>query len=265
MFKLSTAKEKQVKVIMAGMTNQELQKEIADLEYTKQVSLAQGLDTSDMDYYIQLRKDSITVGDTIIWHEVKDHGRSLVTTNALLLHSSDFRRKIGSDLEATANRVTQVLSNGGIASTIVGGYALQEHHYHRNTLDIDLLVPSINMAWDQLSIRGFKPTGSKAILYDRSNGVEINLLEAHGQATSTSPLRLPGVTHAPTSLPFIMPLSELIEMKLNVYVGNPLKYAKHGADIAELIQIHDLSFEAFHSLNAKIQNSWEQFWSAVQD
>lgn len=34
MFKLSTAKEKQVKVIMAGMTNQELQKEIADLEYT---------------------------------------------------------------------------------------------------------------------------------------------------------------------------------------------------------------------------------------
>lgn len=43
MFKLSTAKEKQAKVIMAGMTNQELQKEIADLEYTKQVSLAQGL------------------------------------------------------------------------------------------------------------------------------------------------------------------------------------------------------------------------------
>ena len=183
----------------------------------------------------------------------------------LSLTAKLFRQKIGSDLENTAEKVVKTLSAGRIPSTVIGGYALQEHGYHRNTIDIDLLVPSVEDAWGQLSIRGFRPTGSKSILYDRDNGVEINLLEQGGQATVNSPLPLPRVTHEPTEKPYIIPMDELIEMKLNVYVGNTLKYAKHGADVAELIRIHDLPEDFLHSQNQEIQDAWSAFWGAVQD
>lgn len=180
------------------------------------------------------------------------------------LTSRLFRQKVGaSDLERTAQKAVQTLASGGIPSTVVGGYALQEHGYHRNTLDVDLLVPSIDDAWDRLSIRGFKPSGSKAILYDRETGVEINLLQSGQPATNASPLPLPQVSHEATDTPFIMPLDELIEMKLNVYVANTQKYGKHGADVVELIKLHKSPADSFHSTNSKIQDSWTSLWNAI--
>lgn len=182
----------------------------------------------------------------------------------LKLTAKLFRQKVGSsELEQTAQKVVQTLAAGQIPSTIIGGFALQEHGYHRNTIDIDLLVPSVEEAWSHLSIRGFRPSGAKSILYDRTNGVEINLLESGKPATNNSPLPLPEVGHGVTERPYIMPLSDLIEMKLNVYVANPLKYGKHGADVAELIKIHQMGQGDFNSGIHKIQQAWDDLWTAV--
>ena len=169
-----------------------------------------------------------------------------------------FRKKIGSDLDQTAKKLTETLTQGDIPCLIVGGYALQEHGYHRNTVDIDVVVPSLELANHYLSIRGFRPTGSKAILYDRATGIEVNLLPAGGQATTNSPLPIPQVTQVGSMR--VIPLNDLIEMKLNVFVGSPTKYLKHKVDVMELIKANNLSEASFSSSNQIIQKCWQQTW-----
>lgn len=167
-----------------------------------------------------------------------------------------FRKKVGSgDLDATAKKLTTTLATGGISSVIVGGYALQEHGYHRNTIDVDVIVPSIPDACEYLSIRGFKPTGSKAILYDRENGVEVNLLPAGGQATRNSPLSIPTPPASPKPMT-VMDIAGLIEMKLNVFLGNQTAYLKRKVDVMESIKANKLKENFFHSSNQNIQECW---------
>lgn len=170
-----------------------------------------------------------------------------------------FRGKVASELDTTAKKLTSVLTDGGIPSLIIGGYALQEHGYVRNTLDVDVLVSSIDAAWQYLSIRGFKPSGSKTILYDRDTGIEVNLLPAGGQATRNSPLPLPSLPEVARPMQ-VIDLNGLIEMKLNVYLGNTSAYLKHKVDVMELIKYNDLSKESFKSSNSAIQNCWNQSW-----
>ena len=128
---------------------------------------------------------------------------------------------------------------------------------------MDLIVPDLRAASDYLSTLGFQASDSPAILYDRENGVEVNLLAAGAPATNASPLPIPDVDHPATASPTVLPLRDLIEMKLNVYVGNPDRYIKHKSDVMELIARNHLPESFYHSSISSLQAAWVHSWQAM--
>lgn len=173
------------------------------------------------------------------------------------LKAERHRKLLGnSDLTKTADKVISTLQKGGIQGMIIGGYAVQHHGYPRTTTDIDIVVNNIEEASDYLSIRGFKVAqGTNAILYDRSNGVEINLLE------TGKPL-VKGTLPPPTPNGKIVELEHLISNKLSSYSGSPAVRLKDIGDVSELIQRNALPRALI--VDPSVAQLYVQLWDQIQ-
>lgn len=179
-----------------------------------------------------------------------------------LIHKTKLLREATNttQLEDTAGRLAELLSKDNIPHFIIGGYAVQEYGYARTTIDIDMIVPNRKLVMDYLSIHGFKEVrGNKMKLIDRSNNVEVDVLEGGERLNKNSQIPLP-IPNQVNDEPNILDLNRLIELKLDAYrtSGNRLQ---DGADVGKLIQLHNLPFNLYKKLDSSIQTVYIDIWN----
>src|SRR5450432_1427909 len=119
------------------------------------------------------------------------------------------RESSGSNIEATLRKAVKVLALFRIPHYVCGGFAVQEHGYPRFTVDVDIIVPDVQLAHDKLCMNGFKENpGSKMTVTDRETKVEVDLLPG-GSKLDPGPLTFPVPTHV-SGEPQILTLQSLI-------------------------------------------------------
>src|ERR1700747_590950 len=104
------------------------------------------------------------------------------------------RESSGSNIEKTLLKAVKVLALFRIPHYVAGGFAVQEHGYPRFTVDVDIIVPDVELAREKLCMNGFKENdGSKMTVTDRETRVEVDLFP--GGKLDPGPLTFPVPTH----------------------------------------------------------------------
>jgi len=195
---------------------------------------------------------------------------------ALLLNDNSWRRKsvrfvqeaLGcTPLLATAAKVARALADAGIPHVFVGGLAVQQHGYVRNTLDVDVVVSDVDAACDRLAANGFTenpgPGGFrwphiKVVMTDKANGVDVDVMPA-GARVGNGGLPLPKPERAETT-PQYVDAATLVSLKLSSCLADPVNRAKDQADVIELIKARlpqDLP------VDGSVKTEYARLWSAL--
>jgi hypothetical protein len=124
------------------------------------------------------------------------------------------RQSSGSKEEAL-NKVVRILGTAGIGSLVVGGIAVQEHGFVRNTKDIDLSVSDFIKARRVLAQNGYR-MGNGIVVFDPEYNEEIDLLQA-GQTVAANRVPMPQPTSVNTS-PEFCDLATLINLKIGSFL-----------------------------------------------
>ena len=99
------------------------------------------------------------------------------------------------DIEKTLLKALKVLKLFNIPHYVCEGFAVQEHGYPRFTVDVDIIVPDVQLARQRLSTNGFKEnSGSGMTVTDRETKVEIDVLPGGGRV-GPGPLTFPMPTY----------------------------------------------------------------------
>jgi hypothetical protein len=166
------------------------------------------------------------------------------------------------DIEKTMRSAVAILADAGIPSLVVGGYAVQENGYPRFTIDVDLVVPSVQEAKDKLSISGFRANpGSSMTVTDRASKVEVDLLPGGG-SVGRGPLKLPMPTQV-SKRPIIASLQQIIEIKLSSYLGNPNTRQKDVADVVELMKANNCPRDFL--LAEEVREEYQRLWDGLHE
>ena len=164
-------------------------------------------------------------------------------------------------LSGTMRKAVRVLAKAGIASLVVGGYAVQERGYARFTSDVDLVVPDVTAAREVLALHGFRENpGSSMTVTNRASKVEVDLLPGGG-SVGPGPLKLPLPVEV-SAEPVIADLRTLIEIKLSSYLGSPLSRLRDLADVVELIKRNELA-EDF-PLTEEVRTAYVETWLGLE-
>src|SRR6266478_2214544 len=118
---------------------------------------------------------------------------------------ADFLRESSgsTNIEKTLIKAVRVLALFQIPHFVCGGFAVQEYGYPRFTVDVDIIVPDVQLAREKLCMNGFKENpGSKMTVTDRETKVEVDLLPG-GSKLDPGPLVLPMLTHV-SNIPQIL-------------------------------------------------------------
>ncbi len=165
----------------------------------------------------------------------------------------------------TLRSAVEVLAHWEIPHLVVGGIAVQEHGYYRVTLDVDLVVPDVLEAVEFLTADLSGPfdrvKDCPTRVRDRRNGVFVDLLPA-GEVLKTGcrvPFPQPGKV---SDLPVLVPLGELVSLKLDSWSGSPLRRIKDKADVVELIKALDLPRDL--PVRPAVRPLYEQTWDGLQ-
>src|SRR5947207_11325256 len=95
------------------------------------------------------------------------------------------------NIEKTLLKALKVLALFDIPHYVCGGFAVQEHGYARFTVDVDIIVPDVELAREKLAMNGFRENpGSRMTVTDRVTKVEVDLLPGGGKV-DPGPLTLP--------------------------------------------------------------------------
>jgi len=164
------------------------------------------------------------------------------------------------NIERTLVKVVKVLKLFDIPHWVCGGFAVQEHGYPRFTVDVDIIVPDVEIAREKLSLNGFRANaGSKLTVTDRETKVEVDLLPG-GKKVDSGPLLLPMPTRV-SDTPQILSLEQLISSKLSTYIGRGVERAQDYADVVKLIQANELSRE--FGIDAKVKGKYQSIWDEL--
>lgn len=175
---------------------------------------------------------------------------------------ADFLRESSgsTNIEKTLLKALKVLKLFNIPHYVCGGFAVQEHGYPRFTVDVDIIVPDVELARERLSMNGFKASpGSKMTVIDRETKVEVDLLPG-GKKVDPGPLTLPIPTHV-SEKPQILTLEKLISSKLSTYMGRGVDRAQDYADVVKLIQANDLPRE--YGVDPKVRDEYHKIWDGL--
>jgi len=73
------------------------------------------------------------------------------------------------NIQATLLKALKVLKLFGIPHYVCGGFAVQEHGYARFTVDVDIIVPDVDLARGKLALNGFRanPGNSRRLPTER--------------------------------------------------------------------------------------------------
>ncbi len=170
-----------------------------------------------------------------------------------------------SGLELTARSAAAVLAHFEIPHLLVGGLAVQEHGYHRVTLDVDLVVPDVIEAVGFLTADLAGPfvrvTGCEDRVQDRRNGVFVDLLPGGRVMRHGSGVPFPEPTEVSEQPQFVR-LEQLISLKLDSWVGSPTRRHKDKTDVIELIQARRLPREL--NVADAVRQHYLETWDALQ-
>jgi hypothetical protein len=170
------------------------------------------------------------------------------------------RQSSGSNIERTLQKAVKVLSLFEIPHYVCGGFAVQEHGYPRFTVDVDIIVPDVELAREKLTLNGFRANpGSKMTVTDRETKVEIDILPG-GSKVDPGPLTLPMPTTVSDS-PQILTLDRLISSKLSTYLGRGIQRAQDYADVVKLVQVNELPRE--YHVSPEVRDLYLQIWDEL--
>jgi hypothetical protein len=165
-----------------------------------------------------------------------------------------------SNIEKTLMKAVKVLALFHIPHYVCGGFAVQEHGYPRFTVDVDIIVPDVQLACEKLCMNGFKQNaGSKMTVMDRETKVEVDLLPA-GSKLDPGPLAFP-VPAKVSSEPQILSLQSLISSKLSTYIGCGIDRAQDYADVVKLITVNRLPRD--YDVDVKVRELYRQMWDQL--
>jgi len=135
-------------------------------------------------------------------------------------------RKFCGSKEEALHKVVKVLGSSGIGSLVIGGIAVQEHGFPRNTIDIDLVVSNIQKAEQILIANGYETVKEKAgtpgliVFRDLEYGGEIDLLQG-GKPFLMGKVSLP-MPRSSNVTPEICDVATLIDLKIDAFLTTRL-------------------------------------------
>jgi len=158
-------------------------------------------------------------------------------------------------------KALKVLKLFNIPHFVCGGFAVQEHGYPRFTADADIIVPDVSVAREKLCMNGFKANpGSKMTVTDRETKIEIDVLPGGGKV-GPGPIPFPMPTKV-SNTPQILPLTDLISLKLSSYIGNGAARLQDAADVSHLIQVNHLT-RGFQ-VDTRVQDEYQMLWDQIR-
>ena len=164
------------------------------------------------------------------------------------------------NIEKALLKALGVLKLFNIPHYVCGGFAVQEHGYPRFTVDVDIIVPDVQLAREKLSMNGFKANqGSEMTVTDRDTKVEVDLLPG-GKKVDPGPLTLPMPTIV-SEKPQILTLEKLIGAKLSTYMGRGIDRSQDYADVVKLVQANHLPRE--FGVDPKVQSEYYKIWDGL--
>ena len=164
------------------------------------------------------------------------------------------------NIEKTLLKAVKVLHLFNIPHYVCGGFAVQEHGYPRFTVDVDIIVPDVELALEKLSMNGFKQNpGSKMTVTDRETKVEVDLLPG-GKRVDPGPLTLPMPAHV-SDTPQILTLEKLISAKLSTYLGRGIERSQDHADVVKLVQANHLQRD--FGVDPQVQPEYYKIWDGL--
>ena len=168
-------------------------------------------------------------------------------------------------LEQTARKAIEVLADYDIPHLVAGGLAVQEHGYHRVTLDVDVVVPDVLEALEFLTADLTGPfarvPGCESRVRDRRNGVFVDLLPAGRVLQRGCRVPFPE-PKAVSEQPRFVTLEELISLKLDSWSQSPLRRHKDRTDVIELIQARRLPREL--AVAPAVRALYLETWDGLQ-
>jgi hypothetical protein len=174
--------------------------------------------------------------------------------------AAQFIRKVSGslDLEKTLEKAVAILAKHNIPHLVCGGYAVQEYGYPRYTHDIDIIVPDVQKARDELMYSDLfrKNKGSSMTVTDVETHVEIDFLPGGGildKSVIAVPLPMPTEV---SSKPQLITLAGLITAKLGAGRDRDL------GDVTELIKANDLPQDL--SLPSQVITAYQIRWTNAQ-
>ena len=175
---------------------------------------------------------------------------------AVLLRESS----ASTNIEKTLLKALKVLKLFNIPHYVCGGFAVQEHGYPRFTIDVDIIVPDVDLAREKLSMNGFKANpGSQMTVTDRETTVEIDVLPGGGKV-GPGPVSFP-MPHKVSETPQILRLTDLLSLKLSSYIGSPIDRAQDYADAIKLIQVNHPPRELV--VDSRVRTLYQSLWDQI--
>jgi hypothetical protein len=126
-------------------------------------------------------------------------------------------RKASGNKEQALKKAVKILGESGIGSLVIGGVALQEYGYARNTLDIDLSVSDAKKAWFVLIKNGYQADEDEEHLLDPENSELIQPMQ-EGRKAGFNKVPLPTPASVNTT-PVYCDAATLIDMKIGGFFG----------------------------------------------
>ena len=170
-----------------------------------------------------------------------------------------------SGLLESARAAVAVLAEHDIPHLIVGGLAVQEHGYPRVTIDVDIVVPDVLEAVEfltaNLSGPFFRVPEIQDRVEDRRNGVEIDLLPAGKVVKRGCKVPFPQPDKVAEQFQ-IVPLEELLSLKLDSWNNSPTRRLKDKADVVELITRRKLPRDL--AINPAVRALYTETWDALK-
>ncbi len=164
------------------------------------------------------------------------------------------------NIETTLLKTLKVLKLFNIPHYVCGGFAVQERGYPRFTVDVDIIVPDVELAREKLSMNGFVANpGPKMTVTDRETKVEVDLLPG-GQKVDSGPLTLPMPVRV-SDEPQVLTLEKLISAKLSTYIGRGIVRTRDYADVVELTQANHLPRE--YGIDPKVRDLYGRIWDEL--
>jgi Uncharacterised nucleotidyltransferase len=175
-------------------------------------------------------------------------------------------------VHTTLRRLIQRLKEESIPYAVVGGMALNLHGYHRETVDVDILVTreGLERFRERLVGRGYAVAfpGARKSFRDPETGVRIETLtsgEYPGDGRP-KPVSFPDPSAAAVDLGgySVIGLERLVEMKLASGLSSPHRLHVDLGDVQRLIEEVRLPLALASKLDPSVQAEYRRLWDLAQ-